>query len=286
MIQYNNNLGVLPFYADIEEQNHRRSYAYGQVYPLYTPMGSVPPFNFVIPHVSATISTVRVYRLWNGTSYDVKSIMQARGLQKVNYSGKGLDVIEYPSIAPHNITQEEGQHYLRITLSNGAVYYSDIFTVVGDLSGYLCLTWYDLSDFVMDNAVIAFGHGYRNTLYLNTQLGKPEYEFNEEGENRDGFFFPEKQISEKKYKCQVLAPEYLCDVMRFIRLSDIVEVLDQYGHRYNTDTFLITPKWETQGDIASVEIEFTCDTVAKKIGLAVTGNLGDYNNDYNNDYDT
>ena len=286
MIQYNNNLGVLPFYADIDEQNHRRSYAYGQVYPLYTPMGSVPPFNFVIPHVSATISTVRVYRLWNNSYYDVKSTMTARGLQKVNYSSRGYDVIEYPSIAPHNITKDEGQHYLRITLSNGAVYYSDIFTVVGDLSGFLCLTWYDLQDFVMDDACIAYGSGYRNTLYLNTQLGKPEYEFNEEGETRDGFFFPEKQISEKKYKCNILAPEYLCDVMRFIRLSDIVEVLDQYGHRYNADTFLITPKWETQGDLASVEIEFTCDTVAKKIGFAVTGNLGDYNNDYNNDYDT
>ena len=68
--------------------------------------------------------------------------------------------------------------------------------------------------------------------------------------------------------------------------AEMLEVLDQYGHRYNADTFLITPKWETQGDLASVEIEFTCDTVAKKIGFAVTGNLGDYNNDYNNDYDT
>lgn len=285
MIQYNNNLGVLPFYADIEEQNHRRSYAYGSVYPLYTPQGSVPPFNFVIPHTSATISDVRVFRQWNGTSYDVRSTMVARGLQKINYTANGYDVIEYPSIAPHNITIDEGQHYLRITLSNGAVYYSDVFTVVGDLSGFLSITWYDLTDFEMDDACIAYGHGYRNTVYLNTQLGKPEYEFNEEGETRDGYFFPEKQISEKKYKCNFLAPEYLCDVMRFIRLSDIAEVLDQYGHRYRCDTFLVTPKWEAQGDLASVEVEFTCDTVAKKIGLGALANLGDYNIDYNNDYD-
>lgn len=284
MIQGNNNLGVLPFYANENEQNHRRSYAYGQVYPLYTPMGSVPPFNFVIPHTTATISAVRVFRVWNGTSYDVRSTMTHRGLRKISYEAFGYDVIEYPSIAPHNITLEEGQHYLRITMSDGTVYNSDIFTVVGDLSGYLCIMWYDLQDFMMDSSCIAYGHGYRSTLYLNTQLGKPEYEFNEEGETRDGYFFPEKQISEKKYKCNILAPEYICDVMRFIRLSDIVEVRDQYGNFYRADTFLITPKWETQGDLASVEVEFTCDTVAKKIGYAITNNLGDYNDDYNDDY--
>ena len=72
--------------------------------------------------------------------------------------------------------------------------------------------------------------------------------------------------------------------MRFIRLSDIVEVRDQYGNLYRADTFLITPKWETQGDLASVEVEFTCDTVAKKIGYAITNNLGDYNDDYNDDF--
>jgi hypothetical protein len=33
-------------------------------------------------------------------------------------------------------------------------------------------------------------------------------------------------------------------------------------------------------------MEFTCDTVAKKIGqYIVTDGVGDYNGDYNNDYD-
>jgi hypothetical protein len=136
----------------------------------------------------------------------------------------------------------------------------------------------------MDNAVIAYGHGYRNTLYLNTQLGKPEYEFNEEGENRDGFFFPEKQISEKKYKCQVLAPEYLCDVMRLIRMCDHVRVTDK-GRIYDCDTFLITPEWQEQGNLASVEIEFETDTVVKKIGKGYLSAGGaDFNLDYNEDY--
>ena len=122
-------------------------------------------------------------------------------------------------------------------------------------------------------------------MYLCTELGKPEYQFEEEGENRDGYFFPEKQISEKTYRAMCLAPEYLCDVMRFIRMADYVVITDKYGRSYDCDTFLITPKWQTQGDLASVEIEFETATVVKKIGRGYTiTNKGDYNNDFNNDF--
>jgi hypothetical protein len=55
---------------------------------------------------------------------------------------------------------------------------------------------------------------------------------------------------------------------------------------YKCDTFLITPKWLTQGDLASVECEFETNTVAKKVGISANAEDigGDYNVDYNNDY--
>ena len=117
------------------------------------------------------------------------------------------------------------------------------------------------------------------------RIRETEYKFEEEGEERDGYFFPEKQISEKTYKCTILAPEYLCDVMRFIRMADYVRVTDKYGRNYDCDTFLITPKWQTQGNLASVEIEFETATVVKKNGRGyIIANKGDFNNDFNNDY--
>lgn len=48
-------------------------------------------------------------------------------------------------------------------------------------------------------------------------------------------------------------------------MSDFVTVYSQ-GRKYDCDTFLITPKWQTQGNLASVECEFECATVVKKIG--------------------
>lgn len=284
MIHRNNNLSVLPFYANPMEQNHRKPYAYGEVYPLYAPMGNVPPFQIIINHTTATVSALILHQV-GGSATDVTSAMSGYGFAKADFASLGYDVFIYPAIAPQNITTSEGRYYLELILSDNTRYYSDYFTVVADVSGMVQLIWYDLQDFIMDGERIVYSNGYKNTLWLPTLLGKPDYDFEEEGEQRDGFFFPEKMISTKRYKAVFLAPEYLCDVMRFIRLSDKIEVRDNYNNVYLCDTFLATPKWQEQGDLASVDIEFTCDTVAKKIGRGyLIGNSGDYNDDFNDDY--
>ena len=292
MIQRNNNLSVLPFYTNVDEQNHRRPYAYGEVYPLYVPMGCVPPFQIIMPHTSATIQNVQLRRVDEPLYYNVKTQMEETGLKKFSFTD--YDVVAYPALVPYNLTAKEGRYEMVVMMSDNTVYHSDYFTVVADVSGMIQLQWYDIEDLVMDGSRIVYtdiavqdgGQYFKNTLWLPTLLGKPDYEFNEEGEERDGYFFPEKMISEKKYKCTFLAPEYLCDVLRFVRMSDVVFVRDNYNNVYRCDTFLITPKWQEQGDLASVELEFTCDTVAKKVGRGlVLGDLGDFNDDFNNDFD-
>lgn len=288
MIQRNNNLSVLPFYKDEAEQNHRRSYAYGEVYPLYTPMGSVPPFQIICPYEAIdAVTAVTLYKA-DGTVVKANMLSEMTGLTMRKFADYGYSVVLFPSVSPTTLTTEEGRYYLRVQLLSGT-YYSDIFTVIGSVGGNINIQWYDIEDLVMDGSRIVYTNDndkiiYRNSLWLGTQLGKPEYVFEEDGETRDGMFFAEKMISYKRYKCTILAPEYLCDVMRFIGLSDFINVVDQFGNTYRCDTFLITPKWEVQGDLASVEIEFTCDTVAKKIGRGRIY-LGSFNDDYNDDYD-
>jgi hypothetical protein len=223
----------------------------------------------------------------NGVLFaDITTALKETGLQIVPFASLGYDVIVYPSLLPFAIDTPDGIYYARMT-DGVNVWYSEMFTIVGDLSGYLKIEWYDVENFVFDAGQIVYQNPkFHNVLYLCTELGKPEYTFEEEGETRDGYFFPEKQISEKTYRCMALAPEYLCDVMRFIRMSDKVFVTDKYGRQYDCDTFLITPKWQTQGDLASVEIEFETATVAKKIGRGyiTPGRKGDFNNDFNNDF--
>lgn len=285
MIQ-NNNISVLPWYTSIEQQNHRKSYAYGTIYPLFTPKRTLLPFQIMRNTSSRDITRAQLYDK-NGVLFaDITTALKETGLQIVPFASLGYDVIVYPSLLPFAIDTPDGIYYARMT-DGVNVWYSEMFTIVGDLSGYLKIEWYDVENFVFDAGQIVYQNPkFHNVLYLYAELGKPEYPFEEEGETRDGYFFPEKQISEKTYRCMALAPEYLCDVMRFIRMSDKVFVTDKYGRQYDCDTFLITPKWQTQGDLASVEIEFETATVVKKIGRGyiTPGRKGDFNNDFNNDF--
>lgn len=285
MIQ-NNNFSVLPWYTSINEQNHRKSYAYGQIYPLFTPANKFLPFQIMRNTRSNGITSVRIYHKDGMLFADITQAAKDTGLQVVRFAALGYDVIVYPGILPMPILQLDGMYYA--TISDGVqTWYSEIYTVVQDVTAYLKIEWYDIENFVFDAGQIVYQNPeFRNVLYLCTELGKPEYPFEEEGEKRDGYFFPEKQISEKTYRAMCLAPEYLCDVMRFIRMADYVIVTDKYGRSYDCDTFLITPKWQTQGDLASVEIEFETATVVKKIGRGYIQQTrkGDYNNDFNNDF--
>ena len=282
----NNNISVLPWYDSINLQNSRKSYAYGNIYPLYTPANFMLPFQIMRPTRANGVESVKIYHR-TGTLYaDVTGNMGETGLRVVRFEEDGYDVIVYTGILPMALNQSDGVYYA--VLSDGVqTWYSEMYTVVQSMDGYMRIQWWDVEDLVFDVGRVVYDNPkFKNTLYLCAELGKPEYEFEEEGEERDGYFFPEKQISEKTYKCTILAPEYLCDVMRLIRMADYVEVVDKYGQLYKCDTFLITPEWQVQGDLASVEIEFQTDTVVKKIGRGyVLRGKGDFNSDFNNDYD-
>ena len=131
------------------------------------------------------------------------------------------------------------------------------------------IEWYDVEDFLFDAGAIAYSDGYKNEMFFDAEIGMPEYEFEEEVAERNGYQFPISQISYKKYKFTILVPEEVCDVMRFIRLSDHIRISTK-NDTYEATSFLMTPTWAEQGYLAEVACEFTTDTVAKKIGKGVT----------------
>lgn len=379
-----NNLSVLPFYTSIEQQNARKWWIAGKVYPLFTPMGQLLPFQIQRPNRvdfgpgdiidttdydngyltnagewlqdNVTPAQVAVYDvtgmqrvyvenlpkaytptgpgpIWltsnivfkangqfiisviknddyfNGiidvpegatdmyvqaynqqvgeyvvtvhTAIEIVREVKTYEIYKTNgelyadltyYAPSisikvfdGIDVIVYDGFEIPEIG-ELGKYYL--VLSDGVdTWFSDVFTVVKDISGYLKLEWWDDADFVMDAGAIVYTEpAYKNVLYLCSEIAKPEYNFTEEIIERDGYTFPVKQVSEKKYRFSFLASEYLLDVLRFVRMSDHVRISKDGQTFVDVDTFLITPDWEAAGDVAVVDAEFTTDTVAKKNG--------------------
>lgn len=279
-------MSVLPFYTSPEYQNARKWWVYGRVYPLFCPAGFVLPFQIIRGHNNAdSIGNIFLYNANNATSAisNLTGTMRPM-ITKKEFPTLGYDVYIFPGVLPVINSLLNGRYFLTIVIG-GQTYYSEIFTVVNDIQPYLKITWWDVEDFVMDAGTIVYTNpSFKNVLYLQSDLAKPEYQFEEEGESRDGYFFPSKQISEKRYRFHFLASEYLLDVMRFIRMADHAEI-EYHGQKYSLDTFLITPEWEAQGDVAAVEAVFDTATVAKKIGLGFTKALrGDFNDDFNNDY--
>lgn len=284
----NNNFSVLPFYASIDQQNARKWWIYNRVFPLYVQAGFLPPFQIIFPYAkSSAYGYFRLYRADGTLVGDYTQQLTEAGVTIAAFNAQGYKVFIYGGQSQIWPALDNGQYYVSIVIG-GDFYYSEIFTVVNDIEPYLKIEWWDVEDFVMDAGRIVYkysnGTQFKNVLYLPSDLAKPEYVFEEEGESRDGYFFPTKQISEKRYRFNFFAPEYLLDVLRFVRMADFAQITYR-GQIYSLDTFLMTPTWEDNGDVAVVEAEFDTATVAKKLGVGYIKALrGDFNDDFNNDY--
>lgn len=182
----------------------------------------------------------------------------------------------------------EGLYYIILSSGNGGLwtYYSEVFCFTNITSDCLELEyWNETGNFAIKNGVIAFPADFHFKMLLKTEIGKPEYNFEEESTKRLGYTFVESQVSKKTYKFNVIVPEYICDALRLVRLCDnkIIRCKDD---EYEAITFEMEAEWQTQGDLASVTCEFETDNVVANIGGFVSDKLGgDYNNDYNEDFD-
>lgn len=272
-----NNVSVLPFYSSIAKQHHRKAYAYGKVYPLLSPLNTILPTQIKIPRFESFNSiTATIYKLDGTVAYYNAQSGWANVLAKrtAEVPGYGLYIFNLNNMLSSTI-KAEGQYYIRLDLnivltSGGSqlkTYYSEVFTWANNLSSCLKLEYWDQVNLPIFDYHIDYEAGFKNVVYLQTQLGKPEYPFEEEVIKRDGYDFPEKQISEKKFRFTFLAPEYLIDALRLVRLHDNIEITNIDGEVYRANSFLISvAKWEDQGDLAVVEAEFECETIIKKIG--------------------
>lgn len=279
----NNNISPLPFYDNLALQNHRKDYAYGQVYPLITYRNMLLPFQVVLSRGSS-IGYARIYNFHTGKYTDISTSIKENGLTLKSYTG--FKLLKYPGILPIVEIKHEGLYYLQIQINGLGIIYSDVFSVTNRIDDYLLLEYSNSYNFEMKNGMVDFSDNFKFKCYLDTQVGRPEYDFEEEATERMGYSFIESQVSKKIYKFTFIAPEYLCDALRIVRLCESKQITSKL-QTYDLTTFSMEPEWEDQGDLAAVECEFETDTVIANIGgyeSKLAG--GDFNNDYNNDYKT
>lgn len=285
-MKIHSNISPLPFYADINEQNHRKSYAYGQVYPLISAGNDILPFQFIYENPNIVIPSfgndysddfstmvspssiggilaARLVSLDSDMATDITTAMIAQGLG-VSQSSSGLFRIKYPG-GPVPSPQP-GYYYLELTFTGVPdILYSDVFLFTRDVSNCIRLDYSNSRDLLLPIGNVDFNNNFKFTCFLHTTIGKPEYSYEEEATSRNGYTFVESQVSKKTYRFTALAPEYLCDALRIVRLCNNKAIFS--GNKtFEALTFNMDVKWEEQGDLASVECEFETDTVIFNIG--------------------
>lgn len=254
MASPNNNLSVLPWYTSLDKQNAKKWYAFGNVWPLVMPTNRIIPYQFVVPFTNVAIAGSSIISLDTKDIYDGQS------------SHTLVTRVDYTVVKSNGFTVSlpEGRYYAKIDFANGITYYSEVFTLVSNISDYVKIQYWNDDILVYNGGEINYEDEFKFEMYLCTTIGKPEYSFEEEVTKRLGYKFPELQVSNKLYKFTCIGPEYLCDAMRLIRLSDYIKIVSK-DDSYNALTFSYDAKWETQGDLASIEVEFETDTIIQKL---------------------
>ncbi len=285
MMEILNNISPLPFYMDLAQQNHRKDYAFGQIYPLIIADDIILPFQFLILEGTSTIFSsdfnndfdknpyfdidlaISKVLLWNFNtklSFDITNNIIANRLELKAIS-PGVSLIKYPGTLPITALKQEGPYYLEIILSNGTSFYSDLFISAQDTSNCILLEYGNNYNLELPVGHIDFSDNFKFRCYLATEIGKPEYAFEEEATTRMGYTFIESQVSKKIYRFSIIAPEYLCDALRIVRLCTSKRILTKYAS-HKALSFSMNPSWEEQGDLAVVECSFETDTVITNIG--------------------
>jgi hypothetical protein len=195
-------------------------------------------------------------------------------------------VVMFNGLLPISSLNREGLFYLKV-ISNDATYYSEVFNFSSSTKGLIEIEyWNSVNNLYIKNGIVAFPKNFHFKLYLKTEIGKPEYNFEEESTKRLGYSFIESQVSKKIYKFNAVVPEFICDAMRIIRLCNN-KIIRTETDEYDAITFEMEAEWQTQGDLASVNCEFETDNIFVNLGgfMPDSASGGDFNNDYNNDFD-
>lgn len=277
-------LSPLKFYDDFNKQSHRKSYAFQNVSPLLFPIHFILPFQFVLPASGQNL--ISAY-LVNAKTDEVESANIVTQLEDTGFSIITVDnysIAVYYGYMPIQ-NNYEGQHYLKLIFTD-YTYYSEVFCFSNTLNKCLLIEYQNKTgNFYLKNGVVSFENDFRFKIYLDTEVGKPEYSFEEESTKRLGYNFVESQVSKKVYKFNCVIPEYLCDALRIVRMCDNKRIQCN-NEDYDALTFEMEVDWQTQGDLASVNCEFEIDNVIANFGGFKFEPPGyDFNDDFNDDYD-
>lgn len=270
----------LRFYEKLEHQNRFRKGGNAKVFKHIAPTNYILPFQIKRTAGLFPITGLKYIFVKDGSEIDLFTALGSNQLEK--YAFADYDYLVHFGDEPHAAIIPEGEYYLEVTDSVNT-WYSEVLELrsfdPNDLSLSDCvptkIVYWDTCDVAdifyrtVEYGSVIGAKQYKNIIYLDIDVGKPEYEYSEEGEEDGlGNFNPDYKKLEKQYILQGVYPEYFVDALALIPLhiggSGVVEILTSRGYTGVVDRFTVTPEW--QGDLgvwALTDLIFSTEFIVK-----------------------
>lgn len=265
-MEVHNNFSPLAFRKKESKATYEKWYAFGKNYAIPASANTLTPFQFTELNIPVFApDTIEVEAVNEETGDATKTGVYVSFDVMPEHGG-----VLYVSPGKNSFREAlpQGTYRARFTIHD-EVYISTPFCVIPGIetsSKYLLIEYWNDEKIAYPDGFITTGanNDFRYQMYVPATICKPKYEFEEELTKRAGYKFLELQTSTKVYAFTFVAPEFICDAMRLIRLSDYIRISHD-GEYYNALNFEFDVDWQEQLYLAAVDCQFETDSIIQKL---------------------
>ena len=246
-------------------------------FKLYAPLNYVLPFQIKKQASLFTVDAITYVSVDGGSDIDILARLAANELHIVKLTGS--DQIIHLGQTALTSAVPEGRYYIKLEIG-GEFWYSKTITCrdfTPNLIGSSCvktkIEYWSTCDIggIYYRPIPGFESvQYKNIIYLDSEIGRPDYLFDEEGEEDSlKVFHPEIQTVEKQHSIEAILPEFMLDAISLLFLhinrTGAVEILTNEGVVGEVKKLLISkPEWTTETALdAKAELQFITKTEYK-----------------------
>ncbi|CCE45949.1 tail fiber protein [Bacteroides phage B124-14] len=265
-MEVHNNFSPLAFRKKESKATYEKWYAFGKNYAIPASANTLIPFQFTDVNVGEVQpDSIEVVAVNQETGEGIKTGVYVSRDDMPEHGS-----VLYVSPGKNSFSEALPQGTYRAEFSIGTqVYISTPFCVIPGIetsSKYLLIEYWNDEKIAYPGGFITTGanNDFKYQMYVPATICKPKYEFEEELTKRAGYKFLELQTSTKVYAFTFVAPEFICDAMRLIRLSDYIRISHD-GEYYNALNFEFDVDWQEQLYLAAVDCQFETDSIIQKL---------------------
>ena len=265
-MEVHNNFSPLAFRKKESKATYEKWYAFGKNYAIPASANTLIPFQFTDVNVGEIQpDSIEVVAVNQETGEGIKTGVYVSRDDMPEHGS-----VLYVSPGKNSFSEALSQGTYRAEFTIGTqVYISTPFCVIPGIetsSKYLLIEYWNDEKIAYPDGFITTGanNDFRYQMYVPATICKPKYEFEEELTKRAGYKFLELQTSTKVYAFTFVAPEFICDAMRLIRLSDYIRISHD-GEYYNALNFEFDVDWQEQLYLAAVDCQFETDSIIQKL---------------------